>query len=146
MPTLAQRLTRAAVMGALAEVPQGLVLFVLSETGVFLAMGLPLNFPLNALYSSKHLLQGALYGCLFAVPVLTKWSNTLRGVLVGLGHAAGTLLVFNPFVDHVGMLGLQLGPLMPVVVIVSNLVWGVLAGIGIDVWNRVAAVAPAEGA
>jgi hypothetical protein len=139
MPSLGNRLVRAIVMGFLAKVPQGLVLFVMSEIGLFLAMGLSLDFPLNTMYSSKHVLLGALFGSLFAVPVLTRWSNTLRGLLVGLCHAAGTLFFFNPFVDHVGIMGLEIGPLMPVIVIVANLIWGVLAGIGIDVWNRVAA-------
>lgn len=146
MPNLRQRLVRAIVMGLLAKVPQGLLLAVLSAAGVFLAMGLPLNVPLDTMYSAKHVLLGALFGSLFAVPVLTGWNNTLRGLLVGLGHSAGTLFFFNPVVDGVGILGLQVGPLMPLVVVVANLVWGVLAGIGIDVWNRIAAEPePGEG-
>jgi hypothetical protein len=145
-PALRTRLVRAAVMGLLAKVPQGLLLFVMGEYGVFLAMGLRLEFPLNALYSSKHLALGAAFGLLFAVPVWTRRSNTVRGLLVGLAHAAGTLFFFNPVMDGVGIMGLQLGPLMPPLVIVSNLVWGVLAGAGIDLWNRVAAEAePTEG-
>lgn len=138
MPNLSQRLVRAIVMGFLAKVPQGLVLWVMSEIGLFVAMGVRLNVPLNTMYSSTHVLLGALFGSLFAVPVLTGWSNTLRGLLVGLCHAAGTLFFFNPVWDHVGIMGLELGLLMPVVVIVANLIWGVLAGIGIDVWNRIA--------
>jgi len=145
-PVLKTRLIRAAVMGLLAKVPQGLVLFAMGEYGIFLALGLRLNFPLNALYSTKHLALGAAFGLLFAVPVWSRRSNTLRGLLVGLGHAAATLFIFNPFLDGVGLLGLDIGPLMPPLVIVSNLIWGVLAGIGIDLWNRVAAEAEPEGA
>lgn len=141
MPTQKQLLIRGIVSGLLAKVPQGLVLFFMSEIGLFVAMGVAVNVPLNIIYSAKHILLGALFGALFAVPVFSNWPSTLRGLIVGLGSAAGTLFFFNPFVDDVGFMGLQLGPLMPVVVIAANLVWGLLAGIGVGIWNRVAAEA-----
>jgi hypothetical protein len=135
MPTTQRLLIRGCVAGFLAKIPQGLVLYVCSEIGLFLAMGVALNVPFTILYSSKHVLLGAVFGLLFAVPVLNHWPNWLRGNLVGLAHAAVTLFFFNPFVDGVGFLGLDVGALMPVVVIVANLVWGMLAGAVLDLWG-----------
>lgn len=126
---------RGAVGGILAKIPQGLALYACSEIGLFLAMGVALNVPLTILYSSKHVLLGAVFGLLFAVPLLKTWPNWVRGIGVGLVHAAVTLLYFNPFVDGVGFLGLDIGALMPVVVIVANLIWGMLAGAVVDVWG-----------
>jgi hypothetical protein len=145
MPTLQQRLTRAIVMGFLAKVPQGLILFVMSEIGLFVAMGVTLNVPLNIMYSTKHVVLGALFGAFFAVPVLTGWSHTLRGLIVGFVHAAVVLMFINPYIDDVGFMGVRdLGPLFPVVSIVANLIWGVLTGLGIDLWDRIAKDAEEE--
>ena len=139
MPSVQQRLIRSIVMGFLAKVPQGLVLFVMSEIGLFVAMGVTLNVPLNIIYSTKHVMLGALFGALFAVPVLTGWSHYLRGLIVGLVHSAVVLLFINPVIDGVGFMGIRdLGPLFPAVSIVANLIWGVLTGLGIDLWDRIA--------
>jgi hypothetical protein len=135
MPTVSQQLIRGCVAGILAKIPQGLALYVCSELGLFLVMGVALNVPLTILYSSKHVLLGGLFGALFAVPLLKGWPHWVRGTLVGLAHAAGTLFVFNPFVDGVGFLGLDVGALMPLVVVAANLVWGMLAGVGVDLWG-----------
>jgi len=143
MSSRSQVLLRGCVMGLVAKIPQGLVLFAMSEVGLFVAMGVAVNVPLDIIYSTKHVALGAGFGALFAVPVLVGWPNWLRGLLVGLCHAAGTLFFFNPIVDGVGFMGLDLGALMPVVVVVANLIWGVLAGIGVGVWNRLSAVARA---
>jgi len=135
MPTASRLLIRGCVAGILAKVPQGLVLYFCSEYGLFSSMGVELNVPLTTLYSSKHVLLGGLFGALFAVPLLKNRPHWMRGTLVGLSHAAATSFFFNPFVDGVGFLGLKLGALMPVVVLAANLIWGMLAGAGVDLWG-----------
>lgn len=144
MSTAVRQMIRGGVAGILAKIPQGLALYACSEIGLFLAMGVALNVPLTILYSSKHVLLGALFGAVFAVPVLKAWPNWVRGILVGLVHAAATLFYFNPFVDGVGFLGLEIGALMPVVVVVANLIWGMLAGAVVDLWGLFDRRAPAQ--
>lgn len=137
MPTAFRLVIRGCVAGIVAKIPQGLALYACSEIGLFLAIGVALNVPLTILYSSKHVLLGGVFGALFAVPLLRNWPHWLRGALVGLCHAAATLFIFNPFVDGVGFLGLDVGALMPVVVVAANLVWGMLAGAGVDLWGLI---------
>jgi hypothetical protein len=139
MPTTNQWLTRGIVMGIVAKVPQGLLLYIMSDWGVFIIMGVGVNVPLNIVYSIKHLALGGVFGALFAAPVLLGWPNWLRGILAGLAHAAVVLFLINPFIDDVGFMGIRdLGPLFPAVSVVANVVWGVLAGVGVGLWNRLA--------
>lgn len=78
----------------------------------------------------KQIAWGGLWGILLAVPVLTGgWF--LRGLLLSLLASAATLFVFFPMqtLDEQGpgLAGLNLGDLMPVLVLVANAVWGLVA-------------------
>lgn len=131
------KLTRGIVAGVIAKIPQGVLLFACSELELlYVNADVVVRIPFSAVYWIKHLIWGGVFGLLFAVPVLPRWPSWLRGLLVGLGHAAGTLLIVNPVFDQsdIGFLGLGVGPGFPVIVIVFNLIWGLLAGVILHVW------------
>jgi len=139
------KLTRGIFAGLIAKIPQGLLLFVCSELELlYVNTGVAVRVPsllggdwISNVYWIKHVIWGGVFGLLFAVPLLARVPGWLRGMLVGLGHAAGTLLIVNPLFDsNIGFLGLGVGPGFPVIVVVFNLIWGVLAGLTLSLWNR----------
>jgi hypothetical protein len=128
------------VAGALAKIPQGFILFIASEMEVlYVNSNTAVRIPgLSAIYWAKHVIWGAVFGLLFSLPVLSRWPQWARGLLiVGFGHAAGTLFVVNPIFDtsDIGFMGLGIGPGFPIIVLVFDLIWGLFAGIGLDLWN-----------
>ncbi|HUJ76339.1 MAG TPA: hypothetical protein VL359_15870 [bacterium] len=102
------KLSHGFAAGAAAGLLQGILLALVSELGLFLLMGLGLQLTITRFWFYQHVTWGGLWGLLLVVPVLPLWSGWLRGA------------------------GLALGPLMPVVVIVFNVLWGVLAGLWWD--------------
>jgi hypothetical protein len=80
---------------------------------------------------------------MFLTPLLRRWPGWRRGLIFGLAPGAATLLLFNPLKDQIGLFGLALGPMMPVVVIVFTLLWGAIAGVWLD-WSEFGALARKE--
>ena len=98
--------------------------------GLIAAMSLQLpELPYPA-FLYKQIAWGGLWGVLLAAPVLTGgWF--LRGLLLSLLASAATLFLFFPMQtvgeQGPGLAGLNLGTLMPVLVLLANAVWGLVA-------------------
>ena len=53
----------------------------------------------------------------------------VQGLILSLGPTLAQLFLVFPLAAHKGVLGLQLGPLTPALVIFFNAVWGITAGL-----------------
>jgi hypothetical protein len=69
---------------------------------------------------------GRSLGVLFLLP-LKNVNLLLKGSILSLFPTAVQLFIVFPYQAHKGMAGLELGLLTPLVVVVFNWVWGVVA-------------------
>ena len=109
-----------------------LAIWAVSQTGIFVLLGTPLVFTLSSGWIYQRMVWGGLWGLLFAIPLFGQWSQKKRGLLFSAAPAFASLVFFLPFKDNQGMLGLELGPMMPVLVILFSVLWGYLAGFWLD--------------
>jgi len=128
MPTILHRAHHCFAAGALAGFVTTILIWIASQSGAFLILGVPLVFDLTPGWIYQRVVWGGLWGFVFLVPVFVSWPGWRRGLILGMGPAAATLLVFNPIKDGIGLFGLGLGAMMPIIVIVFSLLWGVIAG------------------
>lgn len=125
-----RKLSIGFAAGGLGAVANVLFIAAMGQLGVIAAMGI--SFPPPALpgFLYKQVAWGGLWGFLLIVPVLTH-SWPWRGLLIGLLASVATLFVFFPLhttgEQGPGMAGLNAGNLTPVLVLLANWVWGLVA-------------------
>ncbi len=118
--------------GATAGMLQSGIILLAGQLGFFKLLGLPLSFEFNLVWFYQRITWGGLWGLLFLVPLLGRVPHWKRGVVVGFFPALATSLLFLPAKDLHGYFGLNLGPMMPVVVFLFGIVWGIIAGTLLD--------------
>ena len=124
MPT-ARSLSLFFAAGALGGFVNSLVVWIFGELGVSQALGVSINPALSPSWLYPRIVWGGLWGLLFALPLSSAWVT--RGLLLSLGPSVIQLFVVFPMKANKGILGLELGALTPVLVLVFNAVWGVVA-------------------
>ena len=128
MPTFLHRAHHCFAAGALAGLVTSVLIWIASQSGAFLVLGVPIVIELSPSWVYMRVVWGGMWGVIFVLPVLVSWPGWRRGLIFGLAPAAATLLLFNPIKDGIGLLGLGFGPVWPVLVVVFSLLWGVIAG------------------
>ncbi len=122
------RAYQAIAAGAIAGLIQWVIILIAANTGLLDLLGLDLEFPLEKFVFYQRFSWGGLWGLLFLLPLMPKSAQWLRGLALGVIPALASLFFFLPFSNDKGFLGLDLGLMMPVVVLFFGLVWGVIAG------------------
>ena len=129
MRSTIQGLNHCMAAGAIAALIQSLIIWAVSQVGIFILIGVPLVFPLTTDWIYQRVVWGGLWGLFFMLPILKGAPHWKRGLAIGLLPAAASLFWFNPILKGTGFFGLELGAMMPVIIIVFNLFWGYLAGV-----------------
>ena len=132
MHTIIGSAYQAFAAGAIGGFLQTMVIWVAGKIGLFALLQLPLSFEFNLVWFYQRVTWGGLWGLLFLIPLMRNARQWQRGLLFGLVPALASLLVFLPFKDAQGFFGLNLGIMMPVVVVAFGLVWGAIAGALLD--------------
>lgn len=133
MSALARTLSLCFAAGAVGALVQGLGVVAGGELGLHRALGVALAPALTKEFLYRRLVWGGLWGGLLALPFPgNRWIR--RGVLIGMAPALVQLLVIFPYVTGQGFLGLELGAATPLVVLLWNALWGVVA----SGWHRLA--------
>lgn len=114
--------------GGIGAFLQSLLIYVLGQFGLFSLLRLPLEFPFDLVWFYQRISWGGLWGLVFLLPFWRGAPHLKRGIILGILPALLTLLLFLPFKDGHGYLGLNLGFMMPVVVLFFNVVWGMITG------------------
>jgi hypothetical protein len=112
--------------GGLGGLINSLVVWLAGLTGISAALGVGIAPPLTAPWLYQRIVWGGLWAFLFLLPVM-KSSPYLAGLVWSLGPTIVQLCVIFPFVANKGFFGLELGMLTPLLVVVFNAVWGVVA-------------------
>lgn len=112
--------------GALGGLASSLVAWAFGEFGLARELGVSLAPRLTAAWLYPRIVWGGLWGGLFVLPLASpSWLK--RGLLVSLGPSLVQLLLIFPVDEKRGLLGLELGPMTPLLVLFYNGVWGVVA-------------------
>lgn len=121
------KLAIAFAAGAFGGLANSLALWLLGIAGVTALLGVTVAPALTPGWLYPRLVWGGIWGFLLVLPVLAKRGWVVRGAVFSLGPILVQLFVVFPIKTPHGMLGLGLGTLMPLVVVIVNLVWGLAA-------------------
>jgi len=128
MQDFAKSLSLTYAAGSLGALANAIVVWALGAASINAALGIKIApaFTLPFLYSK--LVWGGLWGFLFLLPFFST-SPVIRGLVYSIGPTLVQLFLVFPLKLHNGMMGLDLGTLTPVLVIVANAVWGIVASL-----------------
>ena len=113
----------AGTLGALAN---SLAVWLAGALGLTASLGVAIAPALTPGWLYGRLVWGGLWGSLFLLPWGPR-SWWVRGLVFSLGPSAVQLLVVFPAKGAPGLLGLGLGAATPLLVLVFNAVWGLVA-------------------
>ena len=111
--------------GALGGLANSLVAWTCGELGISRLLGVALEPELSAAWLYPRIVWGGLWGGLLVLP-LASGSFLRRGLLLSLGPSLAQLLIVFP-ARGAGAFGSELGTLTPLLVLVLNGVWGLVA-------------------
>lgn len=118
--------------GTLGALVSSLTVWLFGVYGITQALGVSIVPGLSANWLYPRLVWGGLWGLLFVMPWLSGRAIP-RGLLLSLFPSAVQLLYFFPVHDHLGLGGISLGLLTPLVVLFFNAVWGVVTAIALKI-------------
>ena len=134
-----QKISLAFSAGALGGLVNGLALWLTGWLGIPRLLGVTLAPALTPAFLYNRLVWGGLFGILLVLVTRPAyWVG--RGLVISVVPFLVQNFVVFPYQDK-GMMGLQLGTLMPVFVFIFNVVWGLVAAW----WYDAAAAAKGAG-
>jgi len=119
------RVITAGCVGGIALNAVTLILGTL-QVGPTLGIDFAPDVQIEDLY--LDLFWGAVWGLLFLIPFLDK-ALVIKGLVLSLVPSLVDLVIIFPYFEGVGLWGLKLGNLTPLIVIVLNGCWGLFAGL-----------------
>ena len=126
-----KRITLFFAAGCLGALAKSIIVWLFGEYGINQSLGVRIapEFTLTWIY--PRIVWGGLWGFLFALPLMRsrRWG---RGIVISLVPSLIQLLVIMPYKQKIGMLGLSLGTLTPLVVCFFNAIWGLVTAIWIQ--------------
>jgi hypothetical protein len=120
-----RKLSGAFTGGALGGLVDSFNIWFMGVAGISDLIGITMKPEFTAPWAYKRMIWGGIWMLLLLIPI---WRNKtiLRGMVFSLVPSAMMLFVVIPSMGK-GMLGLGFGPLMPVVVIGLNFIYGIFA-------------------
>ncbi|MBL4756179.1 MAG: hypothetical protein JKY32_00630 [Rhizobiales bacterium] len=121
-----RKLTSAFSAGAAGALANSVTVWLFGAVGINAALGVSIAPSISAAWLYPRIVWGGIWGFLLLLPLLKdRW--LARGALFSLAPTLVQLLVVFPYKADKGMFGLDLGTMTPVLVLLFNLVWGILA-------------------
>lgn len=124
---MVSKLSGAFAAGTLGGLVNSLAVWIFGEAGISAAMGVDIHPHLSPPWLYQRLVWGGIWGFLFLLPILKK-SVMARGLLFSIGPSIVMLLLVFPNMGK-GAYGLSLGTLTPLLVLIFNAVWGLVAAL-----------------
>jgi hypothetical protein len=106
------------------------VVWLFGELGITKALGVSMSPSLTASWLYARIVWGGIWGFLFFLPIYNS-KPISKGTILSLFPTVVLLFIIYPYKSKVGVAGIQLGVLTPVLVLVFNWVWGVVTAISI---------------
>lgn len=120
-----RKVSGAFTGGAVGGLIDSINVWVLSHTGILAMAGISLRVEFSGPWLYPRLVWGGLWALLLLLPILKK-KVALRGILMSLFPSAMMLFKVLPAMGK-GLMGLELGLLMPVMVVGLNFIYGLVA-------------------
>lgn len=111
--------------GAIGALVDSFNIWALGKLGITALLGIGLRPPFTMPWLYPRLVWGGIWGLLFMLPFL-KGRLLQRGMILSLAPTVYVLLVVFPGMGK-GMFGLGFGTLTPVLVLLLNFIWGIVA-------------------
>lgn len=112
--------------GSLGALANSLFVWLVGATGITAAFDIAIAPALTPQWLYPRIVWGGIWGLLFLLSLSSdRWVR--QGLVLSLGPTLVQLFVVFPFKAQKGILGLELGLLTPVLVIIANGVWGLVA-------------------
>jgi hypothetical protein len=124
----------AFAAGALGGLANSLTLWFFGAFGINRLLGVALAPMLTPAWLYPRLVWGGLWGFLFLLP-FPRLAYPSRGLIYSLAPTLVQLFIVFPLVLHKGVGGLELGYLTPLLVLLFNAVWGLVAALWLH-WSR----------
>lgn len=118
-----RRLAVSYFGGAVGAVVASLFLWVTAQAGLLAMLGVAISPKLTWTWLSTRILWGGIWGLGYPLVARMRSRPTRAGLLLSLAPSIAQLFHFLPRGGH-GLLGVNLGPLTPLVVLAVNAVWG----------------------
>lgn len=131
MPKSSALLAVCFVAGLLGALAAGLFLWGCNEWGITRLIGVKLSQTLELSRLYPQLFIGGLWGLgyFFTVGIPRHRQHWIRkGLWFSLIPALTTIFYLYPYVYHKGLAGFDLGMLTPLLIVMTNLVWGFFTG------------------
>ncbi len=125
MKGIIRKLSLVFSAGAFGGLLNSIAVWAFGAAGVAAALGVRIAPELTPGWLYPRLVWGGIWGALFLIPL--RSSHFVRGLLWSLGPSAVQLFVVFPAKAQKGMMGLDLGKLVPLFVLFYNAVWGLAA-------------------
>lgn len=123
------------IAGGVAALLTSLLLWVLTITGLFVLLRIPVAAPADPTqWFGWRTVSGCVYALLLFIPLLTESRQALRALIVSVVPMLKLFLWDYPQ-GREGWFGLNLGVTLPLTVIVTWLLWGLVAGLILERWN-----------
>ena len=111
--------------GAMGALIDSINVWILFHTGALALLGISMRVELTGPWLYPRLVWGGIWALLLLLPFL-KNKVALRGILMSLFPSAMMLFKVLPGMGK-GLLGLELGLFMPVMVVALNFIYGMIA-------------------
>ena len=124
----------AYAAGAVGGLANGLAIWLFGLVGINQLLGVALAPQLTTPLIYNKLVWGGIWGFIFLLsfPRLTYVS---RGLIYSLGPSLVQIFIVFPLMAHLGVGGIQLGYLTPLLVLFYNAIWGIVTAIWLQ-WSR----------
>jgi hypothetical protein len=126
MKHLLRRTTVVFGAGCFGGLVNSLALWLLGKCHITAFLGVQLAPALSPKWLYPRVVWGGIWGFLFLLPILRR-KPFKQGLLMSLGPTVAQLFVIFPYYTRYGTMGMGLGALTPVLVMVLNALWGIMA-------------------
>ena len=120
-----RKLSGAFTGGAVGALVDSINVWILFHTGILASLGISMRVEFTGPWLYPRLVWGGIWALLLVLPIL-KNRVALRGVIMSLFPSAMMLFMVLPTMGK-GLMGLELGLFMPVMVVTLNFIYGMVA-------------------
>ena len=124
----------AYAAGAVGGLANGLAIWLFGLVGINQLLGVALAPQLTTPLIYNKLVWGGIWGFIFLLP-FPRLTYPSRGLIYSLGPSLVQIFIVFPLMAHLGVGGIQLGYLTPLLVLFYNAVWGIVTGVWLQ-WSR----------